>query len=159
MADMTNVLIGVDPGKSGGIAILDLNSMELDLLKTTDTLGVYDKLSQVQAGEVYFEKNTGIPMNPNTGVRQSVHSNYRFGLWTGITMGQILSSECDVKLIPPTRWQRAVGIELVKGETSTKKKNRHKDLAIECWPDQPNITHWQADALLILTYALMLKED
>jgi len=58
-----------------------------------------------------------------------------------------------VNLVPPQRWQAAVGIKREKLEKRTAWKNRLKTLASEKYPDN-SVTLYTADALLIHSAAV-----
>lgn len=158
---MGKVYVGVDPGKGGGIAIIDtdtdgglmlsVKSMSGDLDDTYDWLNghIYPYSKPV----CYMEKVGGY--QPGSTGRTDVGSRmFEFGRWYGIVEGWMVSLSIPVTLVTPQQWQRGVGMKRIKGESDTRWKNRLKEKAKRVFPDYAgSITKAVADAVLITAYA------
>lgn len=161
---MKTTVVGIDPGNSGGVCILTIFG---DLAPTIWRLQPAQfNLSFVKANEdkqselitalydldpdhtkVTIELVTGIPFNPKTNVRQSVHANFRFGRFVGLTQGIFIGCGFTVSEISPAAWQKIVGIKPDSSLSKTDKKNGHKTVAKNLFG--LDLTHWQTDAALI----------
>jgi hypothetical protein len=161
---MKHTVIGIDPGNSGGVCVMTLHDhipprvwrlqpaqFDLSFVKTTE-----DKQSELITAlydldpdhtKVTIEFVTGIPFNPKTNIRQSVHANFRFGRFVGLTQGIFIGCGFEVQEISPAAWQKIVGVTPKSNQTKTEKKNGHKDVAKYLFG--VDLTHWQTDAALI----------
>jgi len=159
--------IGVDPGKTGGIAILSsvsgvhgvlgvtpmiIAGSELDLSAITDW--VYSYVLENNA-ICYIEKVSAMP-------KQGVTSMFNFGFSTGAIHGIIASMEIPRYLVTPTQWKRKV-----LTETNWKKnKKASVDYCRRAYPHVPltatersRVAHLgMADALCIATYGFITEE-
>lgn len=161
MTDLTlpprRTIIGIDPGASGGIAVLygsgsiDVQKMPVterdlwDLLVERKRLAdpeVLVVLEQVQPGGLSREKAEG-----ENGVmhRMGAKSAFTFGRGIGRLEMAVIAAALRVERVRPAVWQKALGC-MTKGD-----KNVSKRRAQELWPTL-KITHWNADALLIAEY-------
>lgn len=134
--------IGIDPGGSGGIAIIDkttdimhtckLSITELDvwewLNETVDMLDAVATIEQVHA----------MP-------KQGVTSSFTFGKNYGFLIGLLTAISIPYKFVTPQKWQKCMQC-LTKGD-----KNISKAAAQRLWP-RIKVTHAIADALLIAEY-------
>jgi len=146
---METYYIGVDPGQSGGIGILneagqyvlsfkfrkqtdaDISEMFesiLNLRGTMDECGIFAVLEKVHS----------MP-------KQGVASSFKFGSSFGFLRGMLTAHRIPWDFVSPQRWQKALSCQ-TKGD-----KNVTKAKAQRLWPDQ-KITHAIADALLIAEY-------
>lgn len=129
--------IGIDPGKTGAIAVLNLDGGIIDVTKMpADLRGLFDFIEMYSAdsrGALEFVRTT-----PAMGVVSAGTFMRNYG-------------HCEMALtaagvayydVHPARWQRYLDC-LTKGN-----KNITKDRAATLWPAR-KITHAIADALLI----------
>jgi crossover junction endodeoxyribonuclease RuvC len=156
------IIIGIDPGASGGIADIFTNAppIEVSAEKLPKTEADTFKLIRQVSGDFkvlgwdltcYIEKVHSMP-------GQGVSSTFKFGMNYGFLRGCLVSLGIPFVDVTPQKWQRAVGIHKIKDETNTAKKNRHKQLAQQLFPQlAKKITHATADALLIAEYGRRLK--
>lgn len=138
-------LIGIDPGKSGGIASFDFDGVRADPMPATvgDLIDYLRPLACAGTCKAYVER---------------VHSSPQMGVVSAFTFGRglgNLEAACQafgiaLVWITPATWQRALGC-LTKGD-----KNISKRRAQELFPSL-KITHATADALLIAEYARRLE--
>lgn len=150
-------IIGIDPGASGGIAVLyasgsiDVQKMPeterdlWDLLVERKRLAdaeVLVVLEQVQPGGLSREKAEG-----ENGVmhRMGAKSAFTFGRGVGRLEMAVIAAALRVERVRPQVWQKALGC-MTKGD-----KNVSKRRAQELFP-LLKVTHWNADALLIAEY-------
>lgn len=137
----TMILIGIDPGASGGVAIFDANTNQIELFKCPETETEIAHLFRFIVSErarALIEKVHAMP-------GQGVTSMFSFGRNYGFLRGCLIAFQIPFDEIPPQRWQKALGC-LTKGD-----KNVSKAKAQQLYP-KLKITHATADALCILEY-------
>lgn len=142
-------VIGIDPGKSGGIAsINDVGRIIAAKLPAT-TRDLYELIdSLATAGSYVFVESV------HAGPKMGSCAAFKFGQGVGEIHMACIALELPVHYVAPQKWQRALGL-LSKarglGEGDTAKKNHNKARAQELFPGI-KITHHIADALLIAEY-------
>lgn len=143
-------IIGIDPGKSGGIAVLSdgRDAMAFKMPETQRDLWL--ALCELEDGGdivVFVEK---VGPTPKMGSSAA----FKFGgSFHSITMA-VIASGLRMELVTPQKWQRAHGLIVSGrglGQDDTSKKNRNKERAQQLFPHL-TITHALADALLIAEY-------
>lgn len=139
--------IGIDPGASGGIAIITANNYAPWVHKMPDTpRELADMLSWDRPVRVIVER-VG-PARGRDGRQQGVSSAFTFGQNFGQILGVLAALKLPHELVTPVTWQREFGL-VMKGETNqTVKKNKHKAEASRLFPGV-KVTHAVADALLL----------
>lgn len=143
--------IGVDPGKSGGVAVLNydpntaLSTVEW-LRKMPDTnQEVWELFDDLPVGQAMLEL---VHSRPD----QSVVAMFTFGENYGFLQGCLAAAEIPYEKVSPQKWQRGLGITPKQGhEDKPEFKRRLKDKA-QCLFPGLNITLYTADALLIAEY-------
>lgn len=127
-------IIGVDPGKSGAIAALDLAGRLLDV---ADMPVVGPIISATLLDEIVH--NWADPLIlPPYGVaviedvhampKQGVSSSFSFGRSLGVAEGVLAGGGWSVRYVSPAKWKRAMGLTADKGVSRRR--------AIELWPDK-----------------------
>lgn len=147
------IYIGIDPGKNGCIALIDSKRVDTISLKDPISDDVIDYLLGIgNSYKVLLEKVHSMP-------RQGVTSMFSFGMNYGMIQGVLAGLGIEYDLVTPQTWQSRLGLSR-KGvkESTTQKKNRHKDLAKSLYPWY-NITHGNADGILIAEYCRRVSED
>lgn len=133
--------IGIDPGKGGGIAVI--NGLEirglLPLAKATER-DVWDFVREYRS-EPAIATIEKVSSSPQMGVT----SSFTFGRSLGYLRGMLTAMEIRFDEVSPQRWQKLLGC-LTGGD-----KNISKAKAQQLFP-QVNMTHAIADALLIAEY-------
>jgi len=145
---MSNIIIGIDPGRSGGIACLGPGVQEAKVYKLDNTdRDVYEQLKEfvVLADFAYLEKVHSMP-------KQGVASTFKFGQSFGFLQGILVASEIPFELVTPQKWQRYLG------RRTKRDKNITKARAQELFPDI-KCTHAVSDALLIAEYGRRVRGD
>jgi hypothetical protein len=136
--------IGIDPGKSGGIAVVFHDApFSPEAYKMPDTeAGVAELIQEISGFHkpvVYLEKVHAMP-------RQGVSSTFTFGMGYGFLRGVLVTAKIRFEDVTPQKWQKKLGC-LSKGN-----KNVTKQKAQQLFPDI-KVTHAIADAMLIAEYA------
>ena len=148
-----NWTCGIDPGKSGGIALLTPTGEIIHTFKMPET---EEDLAQTFRAmysinnpvSVYCERIWSRPaqVDLKTGRPQRSGSNEgKFMMGYGVIRGILAALNFQREYVTPQVWQKALGC-LTKGD-----KNISKDAAQRLWP-RHKITHAIADALLIAEY-------
>lgn len=122
-----SVTVGVDPGKSGAIALLDSygqlvtiydmpvtgNIVSAQLLAGLDFWGLDD------FGTVVIEDVHAMP-------KQGVSSSFSFGRSLGAVEGVFAGAGRPITYVSPAKWKRALGLTADKGMARRR--------AVELWP-------------------------
>lgn len=145
--------IGIDPGKNGGIAILDEKGNVLELIKmpaTPEDLFLF--LNQYTMQTVcILEKVGGMPGNGGSAM-------FNFGKGYGnIEMALIA---CGIKTITvtPQKWQKHYQLGSSSSCSHTEWKNKLKAKAQQLFPSLGNkVTLVTCDALLLAEYGRILN--
>lgn len=132
--------IGIDPGQSGGIAVVNdagegfawpMPDTERDIYDHIVSLTTWCNCSM----SACIERVHSMP-------RQGVASTFKFGMGYGALRMALVASGLPWRDVTPQAWQKAIGC-LTKGD-----KNVSKAKAQQLFPSL-RITHATADALLI----------
>ena len=133
------IVLGLDPGRSGGYASISPDRVAAFKWPETDadTAGVLAPFMGLECF-AYLELVHSMP-------KQGVSSSFKFGDHYGFLRGLLVAYKIPFALVPAHKWQRAMGC-LTHGD-----KNISKQKAQQLFP-QVKITHATADALLIAEY-------
>jgi crossover junction endodeoxyribonuclease RuvC len=156
------IFIGIDPGNSGSIAVIDDSTGTVDFMKCKETESdlfrfLSDEICDCPAtlnmfGFALIERVSSMP-------GQGVSSTFKFGQSYGFLRGILIASGIPFEEVTPQKWQKVFGlIRKSKAESNTDKKNRHKAKAQQLFPSV-KITHANADALLIAEYCRRTKQQ
>jgi hypothetical protein len=152
-----SLILGVDPGKNGGIAWTDgadfgavrmpegddaIHNQIVDLLDGYDVVAFIEKLP-------YY---VPMPMNSVPLVTQ-VSSTAKLHENCGLLRGILVAAGATIHEVPPQVWQTPLDIGKKRGQPGSVWKNKLKAAAQERFPDM-KVTLANADALLILHYGL-----
>jgi hypothetical protein len=145
------VYVGVDPGKSGGMAVSCDGLVLVRKMPETekDVLEYFRGLVNFGPAVVAVEKVGGfIQDTPTPG-----SAMFNFGWNYGSLRMAILANDWPItESVAPQTWQKALSIAPKRrNETKTQWKNRLKARAQELFPTI-NVTLAVADALLIMEY-------
>lgn len=142
---MNKIYIGIDPGVSGGIAMIDGNRVASYPMPETykDLDNVFSLIIDKARNPIVciIEK---VHSSPQMGVSTSFKFGYNFGLLVGMAQGVLGNPE----LVTPQQWQTALNC-LTGGDKKISKKKAH-----ELFPDE-KITLKTADALLLAYYGYL----
>jgi len=140
--------IGIDPGKSGGIAVIEQTSA--GVLVTTQKLDATEadisKVLDVFSLQARFCMIEKVHATPQMGVV----SAFTFGRSFGFLIGVLTAHKIPFDFVTPQRWQKSLGC-LSGGD-----KNVTKAAAQRLFPSV-RFTHATADATLIAEYCRRVK--
>jgi hypothetical protein len=153
--------IGIDPGASGGLAVLLADRTVAYASKLPDTehelLTVLADYGSVQSIAI-IERVWASP-------QMGVSSAFKFGVNVGVWRCALTACRIPFDEVTPNKWQAAMGIAQRTGKTTlartpgtkphVKDKNIAKRRAQALFPDV-TVTHAIADALLIAEYCRRL---
>lgn len=145
------IFIGIDPGQSGGIAVLGANQSGIPLcygLDTTekDIRDVLWPLQPFMKGSENDSRSFALIERVHSMPKQGVASSFKFGQNYGFLRGCLISLGIPFEEVTPQKWQKAMGC-LTKGD-----KNVSKAKCQQLFPSI-KVTHAIADALLIAEFA------
>jgi crossover junction endodeoxyribonuclease RuvC len=137
------IYIGIDPGKSGAIAIAKGSDWTVIRLNQTEH-DIAGQLSQAMGfpSIAVVEK---VHSSPQMGVK----SAFTFGESFGFLKGLLAAYSIPYSLVTPQVWQKRMGC-MTKGD-----KNVTKQAAQRRWPGE-KITHADADARLLAEYCRVI---
>ncbi len=144
--------LGVDPGKKGGIAVLEDSGRVFDVLKMPDTKKDLWEAVQEVISTVY-------PHTPLSALVEKVHSMPDQGVASSFTFGRgygwlemaFTAASIPMEDVTPNAWQRGMKIPPRKDKSKTEHKNLLKEKAQGLFPDV-KVTLGVADALLIAEF-------
>lgn len=146
---MKNV-IGIDPGKNGGIAVFSLDEERvIEVVKMPETAqDVFQYLQKYKEGSIcYLEKVGGMP-------GQSGSAMFTFGRGFGHLEMALIALGIPTTEVSPQRWQKTIHVGNQRGRTKTEWKNKLKERAEQLYPYVGKITLAKSDALLIMHYGV-----
>ncbi len=142
MPDFKSVFIGIDPGQSGGIAIV----CEMERSRTTLAYNMPDTESDtadiLREYQQYAAITTCFIEAVHSMPKQGVASSFKFGRSYGFLRGLLIGLKIPFEEITPQTWQKEMNCR-TGGD-----KNVSKAKAQQLWPEL-KITHALADALLL----------
>lgn len=147
--------IGIDPGASGGIAILSEAGAIVDYSKLPTTHRGF--LDWVRSRLTWFGNDRNHEAGRAVGVIEHVWSipgqggAFAFGKSVGALQMGLTALDVRFELILPKKWQRIMGVSYRAGMTDVEKKNITKRRAQSLFPSV-KVTHATADALLLAEY-------
>lgn len=151
------IYIGIDPGKSGGIAMIDssdpllIKQSQATKMPETET-DLFDLVKRLKSDNCFcmLEKVHSMPA-------QGVKSVWTFAQNYGSIRMALIAARIPFETVTPQTWQKYLGIvKRGKEESKTKFKNRLKAKAQELFPEL-KITLAIADALLIAEYCRRIR--
>ena len=144
------VFIGIDPGASGGIAMITVD--HLWYAERFPTNKSPSKAKQIFEHMILTSRNEGFLVEiyleqvhamPNDGRSSAFKFGVNYGMWFGIT------ANYKVNLVTPQKWQSHYG-QLPKDKSLRKRKL--KEMAIEMVNNDVKPTLCTSDAILIANY-------
>jgi len=145
------IFIGIDPGNTGAVALLDEKGNCLTI-EDFDTPGFMGWRLDIPGGNSDFraavEKVSAMP-------KQGVATTFKFGTAYGFALGMLAAYGIKFELVVPSKWQAALY------DSATRSDDRKKDnlrLARRLFPEvvekylRREKDHNRADALLIAEY-------
>lgn len=138
-------VIGIDPGKNGGIAVENDGVFRMP----TDVLEVGGLLKRYEEPLVFLEKICIRPDDMSFGKASRVQkmlANYER------LKGSLELNGIPYVMVHPMTWQKGAGLRLQGAhEEKQARKRRYREAAEKLYPNI-RVTLWNADALLILRF-------
>ena len=139
--------IGIDPGRSGGITMIEGDVIETHKCpdRTIDMALIFYSMIGDEPNNVklLMEK---VWARPNNAVRSAFTYGVNYGQWLGIAA----ASEIHMYTALPSEWMTSIGCE--KGMDYTVRKRWLKEKAKELYPNC-KVTLYTSDSILIAHYA------
>lgn len=148
-------IIGIDPGKQGGICMITDTKLIIKKMPETPT-DLYNLLELFQKASknncfCFLEKVQGLPKMSGGGM-------FTFGKGFGWLEMALISLKIPTEEVTPQKWQKEFQLGEKKGnQTDTVWKNKLKAKAQQLFPKQ-EIFLWGADAILIAEYGRRTKK-
>lgn len=152
-------IIGIDPGKNGGIAILDDGELT-ELIPMPATIrDIFNNIIDYTCEPkyivahccIYLEKVSARPGN-------GAASMFLFGQEFGWLQMAAAAAGCETHEVTPSKWQRAIGVaKRETNESHSHYKNRLKQMAQQLFPAK-RFTLATCDAALIAYYAYLQQK-
>lgn len=150
---MEKVVIGIDPGLSGGIAVLRMDGSVVDVCKMPPTpqdildyLRRYFTSTMFGSGVVCYIEKVGLGM-PS----QSSKATATFARHCGHLEMALLALGISTNDVTPNKWEKYFQLGSSKGYSKTEWKNKLKAKSQQLFPKE-RITLAVCDALLIAEY-------
>jgi hypothetical protein len=152
---MKKIILGIDCGSSGGIAIIGDGAVrtedKLQESEIVDTLNTLCTVANMEDFELvaYIEEVGGF-----IGKAQPGSAMFKFGRSFGFWLGVLASCRIKTVLVKPQAWQKGLsGLQGVKG---AERKRALKEHACRLFPDM-KVTLANCDALLIADYGKRIE--
>lgn len=144
-------VIGIDPGASGGMVLIDYDGTIIDRMKfngatdhdIAETLREWKDMDRDYVG--------GLIEHVHSMPKQGVASSFKFGRSFGFLEGLLTALRIPFGYVTPAKWQGEMKCR-TKGD-----KNITKSAAQRLWPDL-KWTHALSDAALIAEYGRRNKQ-
>ena len=148
------IIIAIDPGKNGAIAVKIADTIEAYDMPSTPT-DIYDLLKEYSS--VFIQLYDNIPVC----YLERVHGRpgmggaamFTFGCGYGYLEMALLALKIPTISITPQKWMKSIEMGVRGSQTATQWKNKLKARAQQLYPNI-KVTLKNADALLILHYAI-----
>lgn len=143
-------VIGIDPGKNGGIAVFSVDiGKVVEVIKMPETpqeLLQFLRIYSINA-VCYLEKVGGMP-------GQGGSAMFNFGKGFGHLEMALIALKIPTTEVSPQRWQKTIHVGNQRDKTKTEWKNKLKARAEQLFPYVGKITLAKSDALLIMQYGV-----
>ena len=141
-----SIVIGIDPGASGCIAIMECDGVTFQRLDGTEAdIAAALAVHRNDSAFAFIERVHSMP-------KQGVASSFKFGQSYGFLRGLLFANGIPFEEVAPQKWQKAMGC-MTKGD-----KRVSKARAQQLFPHL-HVVHANADALLIAEYGRRLLRD
>jgi crossover junction endodeoxyribonuclease RuvC len=127
------LIVGVDPGLSGAIALVDLDGQLIDAydMPVVDGLVSSALLATYEGWRTTPYRFHAVIEDVHSMPRQGVASTFTFGRAVGAVEATFGVLGVPVTRVAPTKWKKAYGLGKDKGESRRR--------AIELWPDNARL--------------------
>lgn len=155
----TGLILGIDPGKNGGWALLDAQGRlgeaghyPLDDDGEIDAAELHTILDENGPISHAFVERVGSMGQSKDGRRQGVKGMFNFGRRYGAVLAVLQIAGIPYTLVEPSAWKRATGVTSVKGTSLA--------AARKLWPSAADLLRRvkdeaRAEAALIARYGML----
>lgn len=146
------IFVGIDPGVSGGIAII------------SDTVTVYSYTSEtlIKICKDFVSSNTSVIVaveKVHSMPHQGVSSTFNFGMGYGRILGILEALNISYELVTPQAWKKYMGVTHDKKTSIRKAQFLYPDVCLLPTPRCRVPSDGMAEALLIAHYAKAMYKD
>lgn len=160
---MIKHIIGIDPGKNGGIAVLTLTNNRFHenwwgLYKAE--VEVYSDEALVRTCDVYSTKSAGATVyleNVHAMPKQGVSSTFNFGKNFGFIQGAIKQAGLDLVLVTSQTWKKEIGCTADKSTSIKVCKDLFPNVCLLASARCRKEHDGMAEALLIAEYGRRME--
>lgn len=164
---MTTWTIGVDPGLSGAVAILDDAGRLVEVIDMPQADGHVNGAALRGAIDACRWELTPYPLERVHVVAwvedvhampgQGVSSTFKFGRSVGVVVGVLGALDIPIRWVAPGVWKKSMGLPTGKNVTKRQAKEAARRRAMELWPDKASLftrakDDGRAEAALIAWY-------
>jgi hypothetical protein len=152
---MKKIIIGIDPGKGGGLAV-SVNGVITEFHKYPTTqqdlyYTMYEILNNYKGIPLaYLEQVHAFPTDGRS-------SAFKFGTNYGVWKGLLLGMQIDYRLVAPQVWMKSLGLSKDKKERKNELKQMAQRVVDKQFAELKNkrVTLNTSDAILISIYGYM----
>lgn len=144
------IILGIDPGKEGGMAWLDGSDSTCFSFKDKSEHEIareFQKLS-CSGAKAFLEHVHSAPM-------QGVKSTFSFGRGYGFLRGILVALEIPFEDVSPQLWERQMRVPARGKKTRAQHKQTLKRIAQQLYPKNTDVDLTTCDGLLIAHYGAM----
>jgi hypothetical protein len=141
------MIIGIDPGKTGGMAWIQDGKAYCFSFKDKDEYEIGQEFAVIACcgAKAFLEKVHSAP-------GQGVASTFAFGRGYGFLRGLLVANKIPFEDITPQEWQRGMRVPTRGNKTKAEHKNVMKQRAKQLYPSAEGIDLTTADAVLLAHY-------
>ena len=153
--------IGIDPGKSGGIAVIHVDG-DTDRTNESRTYPYSnEKLREItyELSRDYSENVLCFVEKVGAMPKQGVTSMFNFGTSFGYILGVLETNGVPYQLVPPQRWKKHFGLDGDKTKSVACCKRLFPDVCLLPTPRCTKDNDGMAEALLIAEYAKRINTN
>ena len=141
----TRYILGIDPGLSGALAVVETATEQLvEVFRMpVSVVSKQNKLNGAALADWLYRYWIG-PLKDHKHIHfayiEEVHSRprqagqFQFGLNTGIVHGMLYANFVPFTTVAPAKWKGHFGIKRTGEETKADKKTEARELATKLWP-------------------------
>jgi crossover junction endodeoxyribonuclease RuvC len=154
------IVLGCDPGGSGGIAALLGDGKIVSLAKMPETeRDTFELIGDIKGGYSYDPHFVAYIEAVHSRPGQGVASMFQFGMNYGGLRMALIANDIRLESVTPQKWQKGIGmIPRAKTESKVEWKQRLKARAQELFPGV-KFTLSTSDAILIAEYGRRIENE
>ena len=142
MSSRPDFCLGIDPGLSGSLALLDLGTRKIHTIWDMPTKDgtiypggvamVVDMAKSIASAQL-------VAVVENVNSRPGQAHMWAFALGVGIIHGCLGALDVPFHLVAPQQWKSSFGLRRVGDESQAGTKARAREIAARLWPDNANL--------------------